>query len=216
MQNKTTTKTVVILGLLTAIVMLFSFTPIGTIPVGPLSITLNIIPIAIAAIALGPKGGLAMGSIFGVFSFLQCIGVGVLSGMGATLFGISPVLAFVQRFVPRALDGLLVGLIHQALSKKIGPKISSFITGFCTALFNTAFFMSSLVLLFGKTDYVQGLFAKYNAEYSLSGTLIFICAFVGINAISEMIVSTIVSGGVGTALYQAHILPLDKEKESAK
>ena len=208
--KNTKTKAIVILGLMTAVLLLFSFTPIGTIPIGPLSITLNIIPVAIAAIALGPVGGLAMGSVFGLLSFLQCIGIGVPSGMGAILFDINPFLAFVQRFVPRALDGLLIGLLHQALTNKIGGKVSSFITGFCSAFLNTAFFMTSLVLLFGKTDYVQGLYQKFGQEQTLSGTFLFICAFVGFNAVVEMIVSTIVSGGVGTALYASHILPLKK------
>ena len=213
MQNKEKTKAIVILGLLTAILVLFSFTPIGTIPIGPLSITLNIIPIAIAAIALGPVGGLVMGSVFGILSFLQCFGIGVPSGMGATLVSINPFLAFIQRFVPRALDGLLIGLIHKGLSQKIGFRTSSFITGFCSAFFNTAFFMSALVLLFGKTDYIKGLFEAKGQSQTFTGTIVFICLFVGINAVVEMIVSTIISGGVGTALYQAHILPLNQKKE---
>ena len=53
---KFNTKTLAYLALLTALLMIFSFTPIGTIPIGPLSIPLNIIPVAIAAIALGPIG----------------------------------------------------------------------------------------------------------------------------------------------------------------
>ena len=98
--NQFSTKSVVLLGLLTAVVMLFSFTPIGSIPVGPLVITLNVIPVAIAAIALGPIGGAVIGGVFGLMSFLQCFGIGVSSAMGAVLADINPVLAFIQRFVP--------------------------------------------------------------------------------------------------------------------
>ena len=65
-------KSMVLLGLRTAVIAVFSFTPIGSIPVGPLVITLNIIPIAIAAISLGPVGGAIIGGVFGIFSFLQC------------------------------------------------------------------------------------------------------------------------------------------------
>ena len=151
MHNKNKTKAIVILGLLTALLILFSFTPIGTVPVGPLSITLNVIPIAIAAIALGPVGGLVMGSMFGILSFLQCFGIGIPSGMGATLLSINPFLAFVQRFIPRALDGLLVGLIYKVCAKKIGGSASSFIAGFLAAFLNTLFFMSALILCFGST-----------------------------------------------------------------
>ncbi|MBQ4341574.1 MAG: energy-coupled thiamine transporter ThiT [Clostridia bacterium] len=121
-------RTLAYLALLTALLMVFSFTPIGTIPIGPLSITLNIIPVAIAAIALGPIGGLIIGSVFGLLSFLQCFSIGVPSGMGAILAGISPVLAFIQRFVPRALDGFLVGLIYRALYKLFKEHDSNLLT----------------------------------------------------------------------------------------
>lgn len=275
-----------ILALLTAILMVFSFTPLGTIPIGPLSITLNIIPIAIAAIALGPIGGLIIGSIFGLLSFLQCLSIGVPSGMGIVLFGINPFLAFVQRFVPRALDGFLVGLIYNSISKlfkkhdaklltlvfgaiigailvaagiitaltgaeknrlaveagivegadanpgtafiifgviaavvglvlavlailnylnkkevksKLMPEC--FIAGFLSAFLNTVFFMTALVVLFGNTEYVQKLMDGRNI-------FAFIIAFVGVNALVEMVVSTVISGLVGTALHGAKVLPL--------
>ena len=199
-------KTLVLMGLLTAILIVFSFTPIGTIPIGPLSITLNIIPVAIAAVAMGPAGGAAMGAVFGILSFLQCLGIGIPSGMGATLFGINPFLAFIQRFIPRLLDGLFVGLIFRGCEKKLGGSGSGFIAGFFSAFLNTLLFMSSLILLFGNTEYVQGLIAGRNV-------IVFICAFVGVNAVVEMIVSTLVTGGVTTALYKAKLLPLSSEKK---
>ena len=201
MQNSNRTRSLVNKGLMTALLILFSFTPIGTIPIGPLSITLNIIPVAIAAIALGPEGGAAMGAVFGLLSFLQCIGVGVPSGMGAMLFSINPFLAFVQRFVPRVLDGFLVGLIYRWCKKLLGRTSAGFIAGFFSAFLNTLLFMSSLILLFGNTEYVQGLIDGRNV-------IVFICAFVGINAVFEMIVSTIVTGGVSLALHKAKLLPI--------
>ena len=199
-------KHLVLLGLLTAILIVFSFTPIGSIPVGPLVITLNIIPVAIAAVAMGPAGGAAMGAVFGLLSFLQCLGIGVPSGMGAVLFGINPFLAFIQRFIPRVLDGLLVGFIFRWCDKGLGHGPASFIAGFCSAFLNTLFFMSALIILFGNTEYVQGLMAGRNV-------FVFVVAFVGVNAVVEMVVSTLVTGGVCTALYKARLLPLGEEKK---
>ena len=201
--KKMDVRALAILGLMTALVIVFSLTPIGSIPVGPLVITLNTIPVAIAAIALGPKGGLAMGCVFGLMSFLQCIGIGIPSDMGAMLFSISPFLAFIQRFIPRALDGFLVGVIFRACEKKLG-RGACFVAGFFSAFLNTLFFMSALVLLFGHTDYVRGLMNGRNV-------IVFICAFVGVNAVVEMISSTLIAGLVGSALYQAKILPLEKK-----
>ena len=192
------TTTLVVLGALTAIELIFLLTPIGTIPIGPLSITLGIIPVAIAAIAVGPVGGLIVGSVFGIMSFLQCFGIGVPSGMGAVLVEIDPFLAFVQRFVPRALDGLLCGFIFRGVSAA-NKNVACFVTGFCSAFINTALFMGSLVLLFGRTDYVQGLMDGRNV-------LAFIVAFVGINAVVEMGVATFVVGLVGIALHSAKLI----------
>ncbi len=198
MKNNTNTKNLAILALMTAILLIFAFTPIGTIPIGPLSISLNVIPVAISAIAMGPKGGAAAGAIFGLLSFLQCFGIGIPSGMGVILVGINPFLAFIQRFIPRVLEGFLSGLIYKAVKKK-NIYAACALTGFFTAFFNTLFFMSALILLFGNTEYVQGLIAGRNI-------ILFICAFVGVNAVVEMIASTIISGAVGTALYKSHVL----------
>ena len=192
------TRSLVTLGALTAIELIFLLTPIGTVPIGPLSISLGMIPVAIAAIALGPVGGLILGSVFGIMSFLQCIGIGVPSGMGAILFGIDPFLAFVQRFIPRALDGLLCGFIFRGVAK-LNKETACAVTGFCAAFLNTVFFMSALVLLFGNTEYVQGLMDGRNV-------LAFIVAFVGVNAVVEMLASTILVGLVGIALIHAHFI----------
>ena len=199
MKFKLDTKSMVLLGLLTAVVAVFSLTPIGSIPIGPLVITLNVIPVAIAAIALGPIGGAIMGAIFGIFSFLQCFGIGVPSGMGAILVDINLPLAFIQRFVPRVLDGFLAGLIFTGVAKATDVRVSCFVTGFCTALMNTAFFMLALVFLFGNTEYVQGLMKG-------KSVLPFIISFVGINAVCEMITATIITGAVGFALYKAKLI----------
>lgn len=202
--KKLSTKQLTILGLMTAVLLIMAYTPLGYLNIGPLAITFNVIPVAIAAITCGPVGGAIIGGVFGLTSFGQCIGIGGVSAMGATLFGISPVLAFIQRFIPRLLDGLLIGFIYRGLHKTTkNVSVSACITGFFSAFLNTVFFMSSLVLLFGNTEYVQGLIGGRNI-------IVFICAFVGINAVCEMISSTILTGIIATALNKAHLLSNDK------
>lgn len=111
MKNLSRTMQLTILGLMTGVLLLMAYTPLGYLNIGPLAITFNMIPVAICAITLGPVGGAIAGGVFGLTSFLQCIGVGGTSAMGAVLFGINPFLTFIQRFVPRLLDGLLIGFI---------------------------------------------------------------------------------------------------------
>ena len=196
--RNTKTSNLTIMALMTAVLLIFACTPIGTIPIGPLSISMNMIPVAICAVAMGPAGGAGAGAIFGLLSFLQCFGIGIPSGMGIILVGINPFLAFIQRFVPRLLDGLLLGYIFRAVSKK-NVYLACAVTGFFSAFLNTVFFMTALVLLFGNTEYVQGLIAGRNI-------IVFICAFVGVNAVVEMVVATLITGAVGSALFRAKVL----------
>lgn len=201
--KKLSIRNFVVLALLIAILLLMSMTPLGYLNIGPLAITLNVVPLAVAAVALGPVGGLICGCVFGLTSFLQCLGVGGSSAMGVMLFSINPFLAFVQRFVPRALDGLLLGWIYRGLSKKAKPYVACAITGLLSAFLNTLFFMTALLVLFGGTEYVQGLVAGRNL-------LVFVCAFVGVNAVAEMAAATVLTGAVGAALGKAGLLDAHK------
>ena len=198
--KKFNTSQLVILGLMTAVLLLMAYTPLGYLNIGPLAITFNVIPVAISAITLGPVGGAIAGAVFGMTSFLQCIGVGGTSAMGAILFDINPILAFIQRFVPRLLDGLLLGFIFKGVRKVSNVSAACMVTGFCSAFLNTLFFMTALVLLFGNSAYMQELMGGKNI-------IAFICGFVGINAVFEMIASTIITGAVGMALYKARFVP---------
>ena len=121
-QTRADVQRLTLLALLAAVMVILSSTPLGYLNIGPLAITLNVIPMGIAAVALGPTGGAVVGAIFGLTSFLQCIGIGGTSAMGVITFGISPVLTFIQRFLPRLLAGLIIGLIHRFLVKKTGKK----------------------------------------------------------------------------------------------
>ncbi len=195
------TRRLTILGLMVGILLLLPYTPLGYLNIGPLAITFNMIPVAICAITLGPIGGVIAGSVFGITSFCQCfggLGIGV-SAMGAILFGINPFLAFIQRFVPRALVGFLLGYIYRWAKKIKGISFATSVTGFLAAFLNTVFFMISLILLYGNTEYMRGLIGGQNI-------ILFACAFVGVNAVVEMIVSTIVTGAVGTALFKTRII----------
>ena len=68
------TRRMVLLAMLSGILLMMSFTPLGYLNIGPLAISFNMIPVAIGAIALGPVGGLILGGVFGITSFLQCLG----------------------------------------------------------------------------------------------------------------------------------------------
>jgi uncharacterized membrane protein len=192
------TRKMVTLAMLGAILLIMSFTPLGYLNIGPLAISLNMIPVGIAAVTLGPTGGAIMGALFGLTSFLQCIGIGGTSAMGVILFEISPVLVFIQRFVPRLLAGLLSGWVYLGIKKLSNSTVACFVTGFSAALLNTVLFMLALVLLFGNTEYIRDLMDGRNV-------ILFICAFVGVNAVVEMFATTATVGLIGRILTQLKV-----------
>lgn len=119
--------------------------------------------------------------------------------MGVVLFEINGFFAFIQRFVPRLLTGFLVGFLNRVFRRAGLRSVSFFLSGFFAAFLNTALFMLALVFLFGNTPYVQGLIGGRNI-------IIFICAFVGINAVVEMAASTFITGIICRALEKARLI----------
>ena len=65
MKKRFNTRQLTILGLLTGILLLMAYTPLGYLNIGPLAISFNVIPVALAAVTLGPAGGAAAGAVFG-------------------------------------------------------------------------------------------------------------------------------------------------------
>ena len=192
-----------LLGLLVAVLVVLAFVNIP-MPFG-LSITFNMIPVAIAAMAMGIPGGVIIGGAFGLISFLQCYGIFGVSGMGVALVTANPgfgfaCLMFIQRVVSRVLVGVLAALVYRWMKRTSAPLyVKGLVTGFASAFFNTLFFMSLLVVIFGHTEYLQNAMAG-------RGVIAYIIASVGINAVVEMAVAAVVTGAVGTALRKARML----------
>ncbi len=199
MKTAKSSRQLTLLGLLTGILLVLSMTPLGYLNIGPLAISFNMIPVAVGAAALGPTGGAVLGAVFGMTSFLQCLGIGGSSPMGVILFSIDPLLAFVQRFVPRVLAGFLTGWIYKGCRKYASASVSGSIAGFCAALLNTVLFMGALVLLFGDTQYLTDLMAGRDL-------IVFICTFVGVNAVFEMLATTVINGALCSALERARLM----------
>ena len=184
--KKFTTSQLTILGLMAGILFLMAYTPLGYLNIGPLAVTFNVIPVAVA--------------VFGLTSFMQAIGIGGVSALGSALFQINPFMTAVQCFGPRILDGICIGFIYRAVHKKANTYVSCAVTGFFSAFLNTLFFMTALIVMFGNTELIRNLMGGHNI-------IVGCCLMVGVNAISEMVSSTIITAAVGTALSKAHLIP---------
>lgn len=181
------------LSVLVAILILFCFTKIGYLTIGPIEVTLNVIPVAVGAIVLGTKAGTVLGAVFGISSFIQCF---TGSAFGAAILQISPVKAFITCVIPRILVGLFTGLIFKAIkNEKIGVPVASV----SCALLNTVLFMSFFMVLY----YSSG-FAGYGAMLGTTEVFPFLAGFVGLNGALEAPLCLIVSSAVSAALLKAN------------
>ena len=72
MKQHISTRNFVILALLVGIVLLMSWTPVGYLHLGVLGLEISflVVPVAIAGVTLGPWGGMIVGAVFGITSFL--------------------------------------------------------------------------------------------------------------------------------------------------
>ena len=206
------TKTIALMGILIAIMILMSFTPVGYFRYGTIEVSLLMIPVAIGAVALGPWAGAVLGGVFGITSFIQCFGI---SPFGTFLCDINPFLTCVMCIIPRVLAGLFAGLVAKCFSKTKSNGIrfiGYFVTGLSAALFNTLFFMASLILFFWKsTTFID---AVHEWGYKTSNILLFFFAFVGINCVFELLVTCGVTGAIGKALEKAGLVNKDLAKKS--
>ena len=200
--KKYDTKKLVLLALLTGLLVLMAFTPIGYLNIGPLSITFNMIPVAIGAVALGPTGSAVLGLVFGITSFAQCFGI---SPFGTVLCGISPLLTLIVTI--GSLAGYLTGVVSSLLRKAPAP-VNFAVTGLAGAVLNTLFFMTLLMVCFGSSDYIMSMRGELNV-------LAFVAAFVGINAVVEAVVSTVLTLAVSMGLKSAKLIG-SKGSESSK
>lgn len=192
--KKFTTKQFVEMALLTAIILLMAFTPIGYIRTFGLEITLIVVPVTVGAVTLGPAAGAVLGAVFGITSFIQCFG---MSPFGAVLLGINPACTFIVCVVSRILMGWLTGIIYLGLQNaRPVRKAAVVIANLIGPLLNTFFFMGTLVLFFYQTEYIQGIAAAFGA----SNALAFVVAFVGINGVIEAAACFVVGSAISKAL----------------
>lgn len=199
MNNNKTHKqvlTIVQLALLIAVMLMLELTGLGMLKFGPLEMTILQFPTIVGAIVIGPGAGAILGCVFGLISFWECFGK---SAFGVELLAINPFFTFLVCVPTRTLMGYLCGLIYKAFHKLIlgkqenpsqGKRIVPYITASLSgAVLNTLFFMTTLLVLFSKTDFIQSFIEMSGASNLLKFALWFVgtqgiveallCAFLG-------------------------------------
>lgn len=186
-------------AMLAAIVMVMALTPIGYLRVGPLELTLIMVPVIIGAVTCGPAVGALLGGVFGITSFVQCF---MGSPLGAILVSVSIPRTFLVCVVTRILAGLFCGLLFKVCfphDKK--GSWSYLIAGITGSLFNTLFFLGALALLFWGVTFTPEQAAALGGVDTMLKTVIAIAA--GLNAPIELLVCAVLGSAVGKGVAVA-------------
>lgn len=191
MKNKKT-KNLVLYALFIAIEMLLVFVPfLGYIPIGPLRATTLHIPVIIAGIVLGKKGGALIGCVFGLSSlFYNTISLTITSFVFSPFIS-GNIMSAVIALVPRILIGFMAGFIFEQMSKKVeNSLITMSVSAMIGAFTNTILVLAGIYFLFG-TSYATALGKSFS---DLAPYLIGIITTQGIlEAIVGSIIAVIVS-----------------------
>ena len=197
MEKTKTSKKVLLLtqtAILTAIIFLMSFTPIGYLKVGFVEITFLVIPVAVGAILLGPAVGTFLGFMFGVSSFIQCF---TGSFFGAALLSINPVFTALFCIVPRTF---LASVIFRGMYKATKKgNISCAVASLSASVLNTLLFILFLILFFGRSDYISTMM---QTTFNTDSILLFSLLFVGWNGLIEAITCTVIGFGISAVLLK--------------
>ena len=111
---------------------------------------------------------------------------------------ISALFTIILTVVPRTLEGLLTGLIFKGLHNiRSVQKVSYYIASLACPLLNTLLFMSTLVALFYRTDFIQ----TYVTKFAASNPFTFVIAFVGTQGAIEAVVCFVVASILSRTLY---------------
>jgi uncharacterized membrane protein len=145
-------------AMLLAIEAIVCFTPLGSIPIGPIVATLAIVPVIITAIILGTPAGTAMGFFAGLFSFLVMTFMppSPIAFVFTPFYSIGEIhgnfWSLVICFVPRILVGLVTGLCFSLFTRMKSNKVVTYaVSGVLGSLTNTFLVLGGIYVFFGQS-----------------------------------------------------------------
>jgi uncharacterized membrane protein len=145
------TRRLTVTALLSAITFVLGLTPIGYIPIPPVSMTLMCIPVIIGTITEGLGMGLILSLMFGITSYLKAIGLTMVPDpLGTYILGISVLKSLIVIVIPRLIIPVTTWLVYKAIKKssKRRQRLAAGLAAFTGSITNTVFFLGALYLLF--------------------------------------------------------------------
>lgn len=171
------------LAILTALVIVLQTVASG-IRIGPIPISLTLVPIVVGAVLLGPAAGAGLGAVFGLITIIA--GISGADEFTNILWAASPFGLIVVAMGKAVLCGLAAGLVAKALAKR--ETLGCILAALSAPVVNTGVFAIGMLTIFRPAlqDFANGS----NAVYYL------FIVMVGVNFLVEFSVNAVLSAAI--------------------
>jgi len=188
---------------LTVVLQLFA----SAVKVGTITLNFSLIPIALAAMVLGPIGGGIVGFASGAVTFITCAVMG-MEPTTAYLFQNAPVILTIVCFGKTTVAGIGAGVIFRLIARK-NITVGTIVSSIALPIINTGLYLLGMVIM---TPQV----AAYLSIESGAG-VVFVAVFVAIwfNFVLEVAVSAICAPALATVIRVVE-KNFRKKKKAAK
>ncbi len=178
---KLNTKKLTGISILTAIVVVLQALCTG-FKIGPVSITLTLVPIVVGAAIFGKSAGAFLGGVFGFM-------VLATDGTAAFLMTQNFIATVALCMVKGIAAGFFAGLVYQLISKK--NSLAGVITAAIVApTVNTGLFVTGMLIFF------NGTFNSWASAEGLSLTNYILVGIVGINYVVELLTNVLLGSAI--------------------
>lgn len=171
------------LAILTALVIVLQTAASG-IRIGPIPISLTLVPIVVGAVLLGPAAGAGLGAVFGLITIIA--GISGTDEFTNILWAASPFGLIVVAMGKAVLCGLVAGLIAKAPAKR--ETLGCILAALSAPVVNTGVFVLGMLTFFRPVlqDFANGS----NAVYYL------FIVMIGVNFLVEFSVNAVLSAAI--------------------
>jgi uncharacterized membrane protein len=184
------------LAMLTGLVVVLQLAG-SFIKIGPLPLSLVLVPIVIGACLLGAKSGAFLGGVFGLITMIM--GITGVDAFSFLLWTASPVWFIIVCLLKATLAGLFAGLIYKWLGKLFKGKNSlakTVIASVSAPIVNTGIFVLGMIFFYYDTlSALPSQFPEAFGSFVSPMQLLFI-GLAGFNFIGEFAVNLVLSPAI--------------------
>ena len=184
------------LAILIALVVVLQ--ALGTaIKIGPLPMSLVLVPIVIGACLLGVKAGALLGFTFGLVTMIM--GILAIDGFSNILWNANPFWFVFLCLLKATAAGFGSALVYKALGRAFKEKnkiLQTVIASVCAPVINTGIFVVGMLLFFFDTaSALPSMFPEAFGTFENAFQLVFI-GLAGLNFVGEFVINLVLSPAI--------------------